>query len=160
MEKKETFFKTCFKPDAQLKNYPYTVDAKEFNEETQCITTLLSQFLGMDTDKYITYSMMSLLFTPSTFPVDSEDPSQSVQVSCLKFDEFLDENFHSQLVDFPKTRTFIFQSYLLRMFLSFNQENLQISKMAIREEINNVYTKFMKFFYDKSICYLLSETSA
>ena len=54
VEKKEVFFKACFKPDTQLKNYLYPIDSKEFNEETQCITTLLSQFLGMDTDKYVT----------------------------------------------------------------------------------------------------------
>ena len=126
VEKKEEFFKTCFKPDTYLKHYTYPIDVEEFNEETQCITTLLSQFLGMDTDKYVTESMMILLFTLSTCPVNSEDPIQSIQVSFLKFDEFLVENFHSQLVDFPNTRTFRFRSYLLRMFLSFNEENLQL----------------------------------
>ena len=126
MEKKEAFFKSYLKPDAQLKNYPYPIDAEEFNEETQCIMTLLSQFLGMDTDKYVIESMMILLFTLSTFPVNLEDPIESIQVSCLNFDEFLVENIHSQLVDFPNTRTFRFRSYLLRMFLSFNEENLQL----------------------------------
>ena len=106
MEKKEAFFKSCFKTDTQLKIYPYPIDVGELNEETQCVTTLLCQFLGMDTDKYVTDSMRIFLFTLSTYPVDSKDPSQSVQVSCLKFDEFLAENIHSQLVDFPKTRTF------------------------------------------------------
>ena len=124
MENKEEFFKYCFKPDTQLKNYPYPVDAREFNEETQCITTLLCKFLGVDTEKYVTESVMSLLFTLSTLPVDLEEPSQPFQVSCLKFDEFLAENIHSQLVDLPRTRTFRFQSYLLRMFLSFNKVNL------------------------------------
>ena len=103
------------------------------------------QFLGMDTKEYIIDSMISLLFTLSTYPFDSQEPSQSFQVSYLRFDEFLDENIHSQLVDFPKTRTFRFQSYLLRMFMSFNEENLQLLEMMITEEINNDYTKFMKF---------------
>ena len=124
VEKKEAFFKACFKPDTQLKNYPYLVDASEFNEETKCVTTILYKFLGMDTDKYITESMMSLLFTLSTCPIDSNEPIQSIQVSYLRFDKFLVENIHSQLVDFPRTITFRFQSYLLRMFLSFNKENL------------------------------------
>ena len=100
----------------------------------------------MDTETYIIESIMSLLFTLSTFPVDSEDPSQSVQVSCLKFDEFLAKNIHSHLVDFPRTKTFRFQTYLLRMFLYFNEENLQLLEMVITEEINNDYTKFMNFF--------------
>ena len=43
MEKKEVFFKSYFKPDTQLKNYLYPVDAGEFNEETQCGITLMSQ---------------------------------------------------------------------------------------------------------------------
>ena len=34
VENKEAFFKAYFKPDTQLKNYPYPLDAEEFNEET------------------------------------------------------------------------------------------------------------------------------
>ena len=34
VEKKEAFFKSSFKPNAQLKNYPYPIDAEEFNGET------------------------------------------------------------------------------------------------------------------------------
>ena len=86
----------------------------------------LHRHLGLDTDKYITDPLMSLLFVLSTCPIESDDSSQSVQVSCLKFDEFLAENIHSQLMDFHKTKTFRFQSYLLKMFLSFNEENLQL----------------------------------
>ena len=99
----------------------------------------------MDTERYIIESIMSLLFTLSTFPVDSEDPIQSVHVSCLKFDDFLAKNIHPQLLYFPKTKTFIFQSYLLIMFLSLNEENLQLPEMVIIEEIKNDYTKFMNF---------------
>ena len=70
MEKKEEFFKTYFKLDTWLKHCLYPIDAEEFNEETQCITTVLSHFLGMDADKYVTEPMMSLLFTLITFSVD------------------------------------------------------------------------------------------
>ena len=108
MEKKEAFFKVCFKPNTEQKNYSYPVDAEEFNEETQCITALLSHFLGMDTEKYVIEHMMSLLFTLSTCPVNLEDPNQLVHVSCLKFDKFLAKNIHSQLVYFPNTRTFTY----------------------------------------------------
>ena len=86
MEKKEPFFKACFKPDAKLKNYPYPIDASEFNEETQCVITLMCPFLGMDRDKYVTEPLMILLFTLSTCLVDSNESSQSSQSSCLKFD--------------------------------------------------------------------------
>ena len=84
----------------------------------------MSQFLGLDTYKYVTEPLMSLLFTLSTSQVEFEESTQSVQSSCLKFDEFLAENIHSQLVDFHNTRSFRFQSYLLKMFLSFNEDDL------------------------------------
>ena len=69
-----------------------------------------------------------------------------MQYSCLKFDEFLAENIPSQLVDFHKTRSFRFQSYLLKIVLSFNEENIQIPEMALTEEMNRDYSKFMNFF--------------
>ena len=74
MENKEAFFKACFRTDTQLKNYPYPIAAGEFNEETQRVTTLLSHFFGMDTEKYVTEPMMSLMFTLSTCPVELEEP--------------------------------------------------------------------------------------
>ena len=88
-------------------------------------------FLGLDTNKYVTEPFMILLFTLSTCQVESEESSQSILSSCLKFDEFLAENIHSQLVDFDKIRSFRFQSYLLKMVLSFNEENLQFTKMVL-----------------------------
>ena len=81
----------------------------------------MSQFLGLDTYKYVIEPLMSLLLTLSTYQVQFEESGQSIQYSCLKFDEFLAENIHSQLVDFHKTRIFRFQSYLLKMLLSFNE---------------------------------------
>ena len=92
---------------------------------------------------------MSLLFVLSTFLVEYEESSQLVQTSCLKFDEFLAERIHSQLMDFHKTRTFRFQSYLLKMFLSFNEENLQLPEMILTEEMVKHYTKFMNFLMSK-----------
>ena len=75
IEKKHEFFKKCFKPDFELLEQPFPVDADLFNEETQCTVTLLSQFLGLDTDTYITKPLMSLLFVLSTCPADSEECS-------------------------------------------------------------------------------------
>ena len=68
-----------------------------------------------------------------------------MQSSCLKFDEFLAENIRSQLINFQRTRTFRFQYFLMRMFLTFNEDNLQLPKMAITDEINKYYCKFMNF---------------
>ena len=67
------------------------MDANLFIEETQCVTTLVCQFLGLDTDKYVTEPLMSLLLTLSTCQVECEESNKSVQYSCLKFDEFLAE---------------------------------------------------------------------
>ena len=51
IEQKQVFSKTCFKPDVLLQNQPFPVDSILFNDETQCVITLLSQFLGLDTNK-------------------------------------------------------------------------------------------------------------
>ena len=108
IEKKHDFFKSCFKPNVELQIQPFPIDANLFDEETQCVITLMSQFLGLDTDKYSTKPLMSLMFVISTCPVESEESSQLIKTSFLKFDEFLDGNIHSQLMDFHKTKTFRF----------------------------------------------------
>ena len=88
IKKKRDFFKSCFKPDVQLQDQPFLVDANIFNEQTHCIISLMSQFLGLDTYNYVNDSLRSLLFTLSTCPVESEEFSQLVQTLCFKFDEF------------------------------------------------------------------------
>ena len=108
IEKKQEFFKKCFKPDVESLNQPFLVDAALSNKKTQCMVTLLCQYLGLDTDKYIIDPLMCLLFISSTYPIDSDESSQRVHVSCLNFNEFLSENIHSQLMNFHKTKTFRF----------------------------------------------------
>ena len=83
VEQKQDFFKICFKPDIQLQNQPFPIDANIFNKETQCVTTLMSQFLGLDTYKYVTEPLMSLVFFLSTGQIELEESIQSVQTSCL-----------------------------------------------------------------------------
>ena len=95
VEKKQDFFKKWFKPDVNLLYQPFPIDSNLFNEETQCTITLLSQFLGLETDKYITDPLISFLFVLSTFPIGSDESIQVVHVSCLKIDDFLAENIHS-----------------------------------------------------------------
>ena len=115
------------------------------------VTTLLSQFLGMDIEKYVTNPMMSLLFTLSTFPINSEDPNQSVDVSCLKFDEFLDENIHSPQVYFPRTITFRFQSYLLRMFCLSMKETYSFWKWWSQSKSTMITLNSWTFWWHKYI---------
>ena len=114
-----------------------------FNEETQSCITLASQFLGLETNGYVTESLLSLLFVLSTCPVEYEIPGQSFQSCFLKFDEFLGENIHSQLVNFHNTRVFRFQYFLLKMFLSHNEHSLQFPELVLTDEITQNYFKFM-----------------
>ena len=78
LENKKYFFNKCFKPDINILDQPFPIDSILFNEETQCIVTLLSQFLGLDTDKYITEPLMSLLFVLSTCSIESNEQIQAV----------------------------------------------------------------------------------
>ena len=48
-------------------------------------------------------------------------------------------------MDFDRTKTFRFQSYLQKIFISFNEENLQLPKMVLTEEMSKDYSKFMNF---------------
>ena len=92
---KETFPKACFKPDSEPIDLSYPIELKQFNEETQWCISLASQFLGLDTDAYVTESLLSLLFILSTCSTETEFPGHSGQSCCLKFDEFLAENIYS-----------------------------------------------------------------
>ena len=75
IEHKQPFFKICFKPDVQLQSQPFLVDANLFNKETRCVITLMSKFLGLDIDKYITKPLISMLFTLNTCQVEYEESS-------------------------------------------------------------------------------------
>ena len=99
--------------------------------------------LGLDTNGYITESLLSILFVLSTCLVEPEIPGQSFQFCCLKFDEFLAENIRSQLANFHNSKVFRFQSFLLRMLLSYNEEYLQVPKLEITSDMTKDYCKFM-----------------
>ena len=100
-------------------------------------------FLGLDTNCYVTESPLSLLFVLTTCLVEFELPGHCFQSCCLKFDEFLAENIRSQLVNFHGTRVFRFQSFLLKMFSSHNEDNLQFPELVITDEMTEDYCKFM-----------------
>ena len=95
VEIKESFMKSCSKLDGEILSLSYPIDLDLFNEEAQSYVTLASQFLGLDTNGYVTETLLSLLFVLSTSPIEPELPRQSFQSCCLKFDEYLAENIHS-----------------------------------------------------------------
>ena len=134
-ESKENFLKTCSKPDGEPIDLSYPIDLIQFNEETQWCISLANQFLGLDTDAYATESLLSHLFGLSTCPAELEFPGQSCQSCCLTFDELLAENIRSQLVNFHGTRMFRFESFLLRMFITYNEEDLQVPELEITADM-------------------------
>ena len=112
VEEKQPFFSKCFTYDVSLANQPFPLDVNLFNEETKLVISMLIQLLGIDAYKFLPGVLMSMLLKISM----SQSESYSPQPPCLKFDEFLDENIHSQLVNFHNAKDFRFHPYLIRMF--------------------------------------------
>ena len=142
MERKQAIFSSCFKPDVSLQNQAFPISSNMFTDETQSIISLISQFLGLDTNSYVIDSLMSLLFKVSTGQIECVESAQSC---CLKFDEFLAENMHSQLVNFQSTSFFRYQSYMVNMFLFFNEENFQFLELVLTDEMSKNFRKYMNF---------------
>ena len=70
-EQKEAFLKTCLNPEIQFSNPLFPIDFDMFNEETQSVITLASQFLGMDSNQFVTEHLLSPIFTLSSSQVAS-----------------------------------------------------------------------------------------
>ena len=66
--------KSCSKPDGEILSLSYPIDLALFNEEAQYYVTLASQFLGLDTNGYVTEPLLSLLFFLSTCPIEPKLP--------------------------------------------------------------------------------------
>ena len=145
-KQKQAFFNACFKPDFSLHNQAFPIETNMFTDETQSIISMMSQFLGLDIDRYVTKSLMSLLFIISTDQVKSVESSHSC---CIKFDDLLAKSIHSQLMNFHNTRFFRFQSYLVKIFLFLNEENLQFPNMVLTDEIGRDFGKHMNFLMSK-----------
>ena len=56
---------------------------------------------------------------------------------------FLDENIRSQLANFHDTRVFRFQYFLLRMFLSYNEDSLQAPGLVFVVDMTKNCCEFM-----------------
>ena len=74
---KESFLKSWSNLNSEVISLSYPIDLVLFNEETQSCITLARQFLGLDTNGYVTESSLSLLFILSTFPIESKLLAQS-----------------------------------------------------------------------------------
>ena len=65
MWKKNKFLTQSLKPDVCVADEPFPSDINMFNEESQLVISLLSQFLGLDIDRFIPNLLLSLLFNMS-----------------------------------------------------------------------------------------------
>ena len=72
IEHKQYIFTTFFKPDVSLQDKALPIDTNFLNEETKLVISLMSQFLGLDTDRYVTELLMSLLYRVSTSQFESQ----------------------------------------------------------------------------------------
>ena len=64
MWKKNKFLNQSLKLDVYVADEPF-FDINMFNEESQLVISLLSQFLGLDIDRFIPNILLSLLFNMS-----------------------------------------------------------------------------------------------
>ena len=80
--------------------------------EVQWVCSLLSQVLGLDSDKYVVEVMLGFILT---FFMSESGLSVSIN-----FDKFLADTIHKKLVNFHSLRHFRYYTYLLKLFLASN----------------------------------------
>ena len=102
VEVKQTFLLKNLKSDVSVSNIPFPLDIDMINEESQCVLSLVCHFLGLDSERFMPETLLRLLFWLSLHQLEFEHS----QYLCLKFDEFLGENIHLQLVNFHMTKHF------------------------------------------------------
>ena len=111
-----TFMSNMFKPDVSPSNFTFPYDITLFTEPIQVIFSLLSQILGLDSDRYVTEVMLGTVCLVS----------QSRKEFALNFDEFLVEKISSQLKNFHTNgKVFNYQTLLLLMVITKNLPSLQ-----------------------------------
>ena len=129
---------------------PYNVNI--FKDEVQLVMSIVSQVLGLDDDKHVNEVILGFLLSISS--TDHESNS----VHCFNLDEYLAEVIHTQLVEFPKVRFFMYQSYLLNMLLCSNVSELQFlstifspdlpKQINMFEFVNTIMDEIYKMIFD------------
>ena len=64
-EEKQIFYSKILKSDVFIVGQSFPLDVSLFNEESRLVISMLSQFLGMDTDRFVLELLLSLLFKMS-----------------------------------------------------------------------------------------------
>ena len=96
--KRSNPFSKCFRTDVSLSNETFPLDINLFNEESKLVISMLSQFLGLDTNIFVPELLMSLLFKINISQLESQSPLPT----CLKFDEFVAEKYSFSASEFPQ----------------------------------------------------------
>lgn len=104
------------KPDVSPTHVTFPYDISLFTEPIQAIFSLMSQILGLDSDKLVTKVMVGTLCLVS----------QSKEQLFLNYDEFLVERITSQLENFHSSgKSFRYQTLLILIVINSNLQTLQ-----------------------------------
>ena len=106
-----TFMSKMFRPDISPSNYTFHDHISLFNEIIQAMFALLSQILGLDSDKFVTEVIVGTVYLVS----------QSTKEFTLKFDQFLVDIISYQLEHFhTEGKVFSYQTLLLLIVITEN----------------------------------------
>ena len=98
-----------FKPDIIPAHFVFPYDLSLFIEPIQAVFSLLSQIIGLDSEKLVTEVMVGSLCLVS----------QSMENFCLKYDDFLVERISSQVENFHSSgKIFIYQTLLMLIVIN------------------------------------------
>lgn len=115
-EQTSTFMSKMFRSAIILSNHTFPYDITLFIEPIQAIFSLLSQILGLDSDRYATEVMVGTICLVS----------QSRKEFALNFDEFLVDRISSQINNFHNDgKVFNYQTMLLLIVITENLPSLQ-----------------------------------
>ena len=104
-----------FKPGISLVSSAFPYDISLFIEPIQVVFSLLSQILGLDSDRLVTKVLIGTLYLVS----------QSKNEVCLNYDEFLVEKITSQLDNFHSSgKIFRYQTLLMMIVINRNLQTL------------------------------------
>jgi hypothetical protein len=125
--------------------------------EFQWVCSLLSQVLGLDSDKYVVEFMLGFLFI-----FFMSDSSQLVQI---KFDKFVAGTIHKKLVNFPSFRHFKYYACLLKIFLANNHGEIpeatfvsaKCKRITFLIFINKVMSRIYSLIFNTSLPKFLEE---
>jgi hypothetical protein len=156
-EIKTLFLRMIIKLDQfpQSLSFPLSIDIMV--SEVQCVFSLLSQVLGLNSDRFIVEVMLGFLL--------KFFQSESGQVVCINFDEFLADTIHKQLVNFHSLRHFRYCTYLMKIFLTSNNaeipeaESISIERNMMTSVIfiNKVMSKAYQMIFNVKLPRVIEE---